>query len=94
MRRLATALALCAAVFAAACSDDASHGTHAADGAQPGSAPAGSASAFNRAAPGDSAASGAAPLAPPVVHYPPDDDDESGKPAAGASAASAASAAG
>ncbi|KVN01034.1 hypothetical protein [Burkholderia stagnalis] len=87
MRRFATALALCAALSAAACSDDASHGTHAADGAQPGSAPAGSASAFNRAASGGSAASGAAPLAPPVVHYPPD-DDEGGKPAAGASAAS------
>ncbi|MGU7781251.1 hypothetical protein [Burkholderia sp. PU8-34] len=94
MRRVATALALCAAMFAAACSDDAPHDAHAADGTQPSGASAGVASAFNSAAPGGNAASDAAPLAPPVVHYPPDDDDDAAKPAASAppGAASAAAA--
>ncbi|MBN3792173.1 hypothetical protein, partial [Burkholderia sp. Ac-20353] len=64
MRRVATALALCAAMFAAACSDDAPHGAQTADGTQQAGSSAGAASAFNSAAPdGHPASDAAAPLA-------------------------------
>ncbi|WP_175752752.1 hypothetical protein [Burkholderia ambifaria] len=92
MRRVALVVVLCAATFVAACSDDAPHDAHTADGSPPTGASSGSASAFNSGAGASAAASEAAPLAPPVVHYPPDDDDDA-KPAtnAGASGVAASS---
>jgi len=93
MRRIALVVVLCAATFAAACSDDAPHDTHAADASQPAGASSGAASAFNHDAGANAganaAASDAAPLAPPVVHYPPDDDDDA-KPAMNAGASDVA----
>jgi hypothetical protein len=83
MRRVALVVVLCAATFVAACSDDAPHDAHTADGSPPAGASSGSASAFNSGAGASAAASEAAPLAPPVVHYPPDDDDDA-KPATNA----------
>jgi hypothetical protein len=89
MRRVSVAVVLCAAVFVAACSDDAPPDAHATDAAPQAGASSGAASAFNSDAPANAAASNAAPLAPPVVHYPPDDDDDA-KPATNAAASSTA----